>query len=200
MASPPAPVAAPCSSLSTGRSGMRLAPIPLRRVGNSDRATSVIGRAVVLINILGCAPGGIDRSTLATLANSPIAWPRTRKTRPGQPLSVLRGMPAGASAVTVMAAIGAAQVMNESAMARDPGDVCRRDACQPVATTRSTEATMPSSSPNSCASYPGRRAGPRGASPNSCSSGRGSIGRGEWADVGKSAVVRGPRRHGSTPH
>lgn len=84
-------------------------------VGPSDRAATCIGRAVRLVlgNLLDVRPGEIDRATLGhpgkisfciaeDEANSP--WPSLSAERLGDP---------HASAVTVMAAMGPRQIMNE---------------------------------------------------------------------------------------
>ena len=83
-------------------------------LGNSDRATAVIGRAIrlALINILEVRPGGIDRSTLGhpgkfsycVAEDEDAAW---------MPLHVQRGLPAEVSAVTVMTGGAPRQIMNE---------------------------------------------------------------------------------------
>jgi hypothetical protein len=92
-------------------------------LGNSDRATAVIGRAVrlALINLLDVRPGGIDRSTLGHPGKFSYCLAEDEEDTLWRPLSVLRGAPEGASAVTVMAALGPRQVMNE--WTRDPKEI-----------------------------------------------------------------------------
>jgi hypothetical protein len=84
-------------------------------LGNSDRATAVIGRAIrlALINLLDVRPGGIDRSTLGHPGKFSYCLAEDEEDTAWQPLSVMRGLPEGASAVTVMAAMAPRQVMNE---------------------------------------------------------------------------------------
>jgi hypothetical protein len=84
-------------------------------LGNGNRATSVIGRAIrlALINLMDVRPGGIDRSTLGHLGKFSYCLAEDEEDTSWQPLSILRGMPAGASAVTVMAALAPRQIMNE---------------------------------------------------------------------------------------
>lgn len=84
-------------------------------LANCDRATAVIGRAMrlALINLMDVRPGGIDRSTLGHPGKFSYCLAEDEEDTSWQPLSVLRGMPAGASAVTVMAAMAPRQVMNE---------------------------------------------------------------------------------------
>jgi hypothetical protein len=85
-------------------------------LGGSDRAAVVIGRAVrlVLRNLLDVRPGGIDRSTLGHPGK--ISWCLAEDEEGGAPwvpLAQERGIPADTSAVTVFAASGPRQVMNE---------------------------------------------------------------------------------------
>ena len=84
-------------------------------LGNSDRATAVIGRAIrlALINILEVRPGGIDRSTLGHPGKFSYCIAEDEEDSTWLPLHVMRGMPAEASAVTVMAAGAPRQIMNE---------------------------------------------------------------------------------------
>jgi hypothetical protein len=84
-------------------------------LGNSDRATAVIGRALrlALINLLDVRPGGIDRSTLGHPGKFSYCLAEDEEGTRWQPLSVVRGIPPDASAVTVMAAMAPRQVMNE---------------------------------------------------------------------------------------
>jgi hypothetical protein len=92
-------------------------------LGNCDRATSVIGRAIrlALINLLDVRPGGIDRSTLGHPGKFSYCVAEDEEDTVWRPLSVMRGAPEGASAVTVMAAQGPRQVMNE--WTRDPKEI-----------------------------------------------------------------------------
>jgi hypothetical protein len=84
-------------------------------LGNSDRATAVIGRAMrlALINLLDVRPGGIDRSTLGHPGKHSYCLAEDEEDTAWLPLSVVRGMPPGVSAVTVMAAMAPRQIMNE---------------------------------------------------------------------------------------
>jgi hypothetical protein len=84
-------------------------------LGNSDRATTVIGRALrlALINILDVRPGGIDRSTLGHPGKFTYCVAEDEEDTTWLPLAEQRGMPNGASAVTVMAAGAPRQIMNE---------------------------------------------------------------------------------------
>ena len=84
-------------------------------LGNSDRATAVIGRAIrlALINILEVRPGGIDRSTLGHPGKFSYCIAEDEENSDWQPLHVQRGLPPDVSAVTVMAAGAPRQIMNE---------------------------------------------------------------------------------------
>jgi hypothetical protein len=84
-------------------------------LGNSDRATAVIGRAIrlALINILEVRPGGIDRSTLGHPGKFSYCIAEDEENTSWLPLSVQLGLPAEVSAVTVLAAGAPRQIMNE---------------------------------------------------------------------------------------
>ena len=84
-------------------------------LANSDRATAVIGRAVrlALINLLDVRPGGIDRTTLGHPGKFSYCLAEDEEDTGWQPLSLVRGIPEGLSAVTVMAAMAPRQIMNE---------------------------------------------------------------------------------------
>jgi hypothetical protein len=84
-------------------------------LGNGSRANATIGRAVrlVLVNLLGCIPGGLDRSTLGQPGKFTLCLAEDEEDSPWVPLAQERGIPAGASAVTVVACAPPRQVMNE---------------------------------------------------------------------------------------
>jgi hypothetical protein len=84
-------------------------------LANSDRATAVIGRALrlALINLLDVRSGGIDRTTLGHPGKFSYCIAEDEEDTVWQPLSVVRGIPEGTSAVTVMAAMAPRQIMNE---------------------------------------------------------------------------------------
>lgn len=84
-------------------------------LGNSDRATMVIGRSLrlALINILQVRPGAIDRSTLGHPGKISYCVAEDEEDSSWLPLSVQRGLPPEVSAVTVMAAGAPRQIMNE---------------------------------------------------------------------------------------
>jgi hypothetical protein len=84
-------------------------------LGNSDRATATIGRAIrlALINLMDVRPGSIDRSTLGHPGKFSYCLAEDEENTTWEPLSLVRGMPKGSSAVTVFAAMAPRQIMNE---------------------------------------------------------------------------------------
>ena len=92
-------------------------------LGNSNRANASIGRAIrlMLINVLGCVPGQLDRSTLGHPGKFTFCIAEDEEDTPWTPLAQQRGIPAGASAVTVMAGESPHQTMNE--WTRDPEEI-----------------------------------------------------------------------------
>ena len=84
-------------------------------LGNSDRATSVIGRSIrlCLINLLDARPGDIDRSTLGHPGKFSFCIAEDEEDTTWKSLSEQRGIERAASAVTVMAAGAPRQIMNE---------------------------------------------------------------------------------------
>jgi hypothetical protein len=161
-------------------------------LGNSDRATAVIGRAIrlALINILAVRPGGIDRSTLGHPGKFTYCVAEDEEDSPWQPLAEQRGMPQGASAVTVMAAGAPRQIMNE--WTTDPEQILETFAAEMRANLRhyslhagNYALVVPKQlrdhihaagwSKSDIASFIHQRA---------------RVARREWAEVGKRAVVR----------
>jgi hypothetical protein len=161
-------------------------------LGNSDRATSVIGRAVrlALINILDVRPGGIDRSTLGHPGKFSYCLAEDEEDTIWQPLSVLRGMPAGASAVTVMAAMAPRQVMNE--WSNDPKEILETFAAE----MRANQLHYSIYGGNYAVVIPKQlrehiqAAGWSKQNVAEFLFERARVRRGEWANVGKSSVVR----------
>ena len=84
-------------------------------LGNSDRATSVIGRAIrlALINLMDVRPGEVDRSTLGHPGKFSYCIAEDEEDTTWEPLHIQRGMPSGTSGVTVFASLGPRQLMNE---------------------------------------------------------------------------------------
>ena len=84
-------------------------------LGNSDRATAVIGRAIrlCLINLMDVRPGAIDRSTLGHPGKFSYCLAEDEEDTTWQTLAETRGIPREASAVTVFASGAPRQIMNE---------------------------------------------------------------------------------------
>jgi len=105
-------------------------------LGNSDRATAVIGRALrlALINLLDARPGSIDRSTLGHPGKFSYCIAEDEEDTTWQPLSVMRGIPEDLSAVTVMGAMAPRQIMNE--WTKDPREILETFAAEMRANQR----------------------------------------------------------------
>jgi hypothetical protein len=90
---------------------------------NASRANASIGRSIRLfiINVLGGIPGQLDRSTLGHPGKFTFCVAEDEEDSVWTPLSVERGIPAGESAVTVMACESPHQVMNE--WTHDPKEI-----------------------------------------------------------------------------
>ncbi|MGA7596696.1 MAG: hypothetical protein WCD60_16385 [Pseudolabrys sp.] len=154
----------------------------------SDRATSVIGRAIrlTLINLMDVRPGGIDRTTLGHPGKFSYCLAEDEEGTNWQPLSIVRGL----SAVTVMAALAPRQIMNE--WSTDPKEILETFAAEMRANQRHYSI------------YGGNYAIviPKQLRDHIEAAGwtkhdiaeflfkRARIRRKEWADVGKAAIVR----------
>jgi hypothetical protein len=82
---------------------------------SANRANASIGRAIrlILMNVLGTIPGQMDRSTLGHPGKVTFCVAEDEEDSPWVPLAQERGLPAGTSAVTVMAAESPHQILNE---------------------------------------------------------------------------------------
>jgi hypothetical protein len=92
-------------------------------LGNGNRANATIGRSLrlLILNVLGGIPGRLDRSTLGHPGKFTFCLAEDEEDSSWIPLAVERGVPAGASAVTVLAAESPHQIMNE--WTRDPREI-----------------------------------------------------------------------------
>jgi hypothetical protein len=92
-------------------------------LANASRANATIGRSVrlLLLNVLGGIPGQLDRSTLGHPGKFTFCIAEDEEGTDWLPLSVERGLPAGMSAVTVMAVESPHQIMNE--WTHDPKEI-----------------------------------------------------------------------------
>jgi hypothetical protein len=94
-------------------------------LGQGTRANSTIGRALQLVirNVGGGRPGEVDRATLGQPGKVGVCFAEDEAGSPWEPLSVARGVPDGASAVTVFAAEGAHGVVDQ--ISRTPSSLAR---------------------------------------------------------------------------
>ena len=161
-------------------------------LASSDRASTVIGRAVrlALINLLDVRPGDVDRSTLGHPGKLSYCIAEDEANSPWRALAEERGIPPGASAVTVMAAGAPRQIMNE--WTSEPAEILDTYASEIRANMRHYSI------------WPGNyaivvppqlrdhfdRAGWGKADIRRYLFGKARIRRAEWADCGKGAVVR----------
>jgi hypothetical protein len=92
-------------------------------LANASRANASIGRSLrlLIINVLGGIPGQLDRSTLGHPGKFTFCIAEDEEDSPWVPLATERGIPAGASAVTVLAAESPHQLMNE--WTHDPREI-----------------------------------------------------------------------------
>jgi hypothetical protein len=92
-------------------------------LANGSRANATIGRAIrlLVINALNGIPGQLDRSTLGHPGKFTFCVAEDEEDSAWVPLAAERGVPPGASAVTVMAAESPHQVMND--WTRDPREL-----------------------------------------------------------------------------
>lgn len=162
-------------------------------LGSSDRATTVIGRAIrlALINLLNVSPGAIDRSTLGHPGKLSYCLAEDEENTSWPGLAQTRDVPEHASAVTVLAAGSPRQIMNE--WTTQPEEILETYAAEMRANMRNYSIwagnyaiVIPQQhrdhlqaagwSKADVANYLYRKA---------------RIKRSEWADVGKGSVVRG---------
>lgn len=94
-------------------------------LGQGNRANATIGRALQLVvrNVGGGRPGGVDRATLGNPGKYSFCFAEREADSPWEPLSVERGIAAGRSAVTLFAGEGPHGVVDQ--LARTPGELCR---------------------------------------------------------------------------
>lgn len=94
-------------------------------LGQGNRANATIGRALNLVvrNVGGGRPGGIDRSTLGNPGKYTFCFAEDEAGSPWEPLSVERGLPGGASAVTLFAGEGPRGLADQ--LSRTPESLAR---------------------------------------------------------------------------
>ena len=94
-------------------------------LGQGNRANASIGRALQLVirNVGGGVPGGIDRATLGWPGKYTLCFAEDESDPDWQPLSVERGVAPGVSAVTLFGAGGLSPNMDEGS--RTPDSLAR---------------------------------------------------------------------------
>lgn len=91
------------------------APGTFNVLGNADRATTVIGRAIrlAMINLLDAHPGTIDRATLGHPGKFSYCVSENEEDSPWPSVATLRGVAHGQSAVTAISCGAPRQILNE---------------------------------------------------------------------------------------
>ncbi|MEM8564479.1 MAG: thioredoxin [Pseudomonadota bacterium] len=94
-------------------------------LGQGNRANATIGRALQLVirNIGGGRPGGVDRSTLGNPGKYTFCFAEDEENSCWESLSVQRGFAPGASTVTLFAADGVQGFADQKS--REPHSLCR---------------------------------------------------------------------------
>src|SRR5579864_9352371 len=94
-------------------------------LGKGTRANATIGRALQLVirNVGGGRPGGVDRATLGQPGKYTFCFAEDEGGSPWEPLAVERGVAPGTSAVTLFAAGGVQGVADQ--LSRTPESLCR---------------------------------------------------------------------------
>jgi hypothetical protein len=162
-------------------------------LANASRANATIGRTprLLILNVLGGTPGRLDRSTLGHPGKFTYCVAEDEEDNPWSPLAAERGVPAGESAVTVLAAGSPHQLMNE--WTRDS-----RELLETYAATMRANLLTYSIWPGNYAIVIGRQhrevlqaAGWSKRDVREYVHERARVTRGEWRGVGKGAVVGG---------
>jgi hypothetical protein len=94
-------------------------------LGQGNRANATIGRALQLVirNVGGGRPGGVDRATLGNPGKYTFCFAEDEAGSPWEPLAVERGMQPGTDAVTLFAAEGVRGVVDQ--LSRTPESLAR---------------------------------------------------------------------------
>jgi hypothetical protein len=87
----------------------------MNALGQGNRANAAIGRALQLVvrNVGGGKPGGVDRATLGWPGKLGFCFAEDEDGSPWEPLSVERGIAPGTSAVTLFAAGGLQGILDQ---------------------------------------------------------------------------------------
>jgi hypothetical protein len=94
-------------------------------LGQGNRANATIGRALQLVvrNVGGGRPGGVDRAAHGNPGKFTFCFAEDERGSPWEPLSVARGVPPGTSAVTLFAGSGAQPLTDQ--LSRTPESLAR---------------------------------------------------------------------------
>ena len=94
-------------------------------LGQGNRANAAIGRALQLVvrNVGGGRPGGVDRAALGNPGKYTFCFAEDEEGSPWEPLSVERGMAPGVSAVTLFGGEGPRVVVDQ--LSREPDSLAR---------------------------------------------------------------------------
>jgi hypothetical protein len=97
----------------------------LNCMGQGNRANATIGRALQLVvrNVGGGLPGGIDRATFGGPGKYTFCFAEDEAGSPWEPLSVERGFARGTSTVTLFAGHGPSAIIDQSS--RTPGSLAK---------------------------------------------------------------------------
>lgn len=97
----------------------------INALGPGNRANATIGRALQLVvrNVGGGRPGGVDRATLGNPGKYTFCFAEDEAGSPWEPLAVERGLAAGTDAVTLFAAEGPRGVVDQ--LSRTPESLAR---------------------------------------------------------------------------
>ncbi|HYF45517.1 MAG TPA: thioredoxin [Acidimicrobiales bacterium] len=93
--------------------------------GQGNRANLTIGRALQLVvkNVGGGEPGGVDRATMGSPGKLSFCFAEVEDDAPWEPLAQSRGVPAGTSAVTLFAGHGPTAIVDQ--LSRHPDSLAR---------------------------------------------------------------------------
>jgi hypothetical protein len=161
-------------------------------MGNTDRSSAVIGRAIrlALINLLDVRPGEIDRSTLGHPGKFSYCIAEDEEDSPWPSLATERLGDPHVSAVTAAASMAPRQIMNE--WTTDPREVCETIAGE----MRANQLNYSIWSGNYVVVLPPQlrsvfsAAGWSKPDIQECVFSRAKVRRGDWAEVGKGSVVK----------
>ncbi|MDQ6649977.1 MAG: thioredoxin [Actinomycetota bacterium] len=94
-------------------------------LGQGNRANLTIGRALQLVvrNVGGGRPGGVDRATMGNPGKLSFCFAEDEEGSPWEPLSVSRGAPQGRSALTLFAGEGSRGITDQQS--RTPESLAR---------------------------------------------------------------------------